>query len=50
MIRAKRGWHNPAKLNDPSTEGKCPYCRKYVKSLEAHFRSKHKNEKLVVEI
>jgi len=36
-----------AKFVDPSTEGKCPYCKKHVKSLEAHVKAKHKGEKLI---
>lgn len=42
----KRDWHNPAKQNEPSTEGHCPYCHKPVKSLESHIKAKHKGEKL----
>jgi len=38
--------HNP-KYITPTTEGKCPYCRKHVKSLEAHIKDKHMREKLI---
>ena len=37
---------NPAKFIEPSTEAKCPYCNKFVKSLESHIKSKHLREKL----
>lgn len=43
----KRGWWNPAKYIQRSTKGRCPYCHKPVKSLEAHIKSKHKGEKLI---
>ena len=29
------------KENDPTIEGKCPYCKKYVKSLKHHLHDKH---------
>ena len=45
MVKAKRWWHNPIKHIDPTTEGKCPYCEKYVESLEDHIHDKHKGEK-----
>lgn len=46
MVKAKREWHNPAKQIAPKTEGKCPYCKKNVQSLEKHVKSKHKGEKV----
>jgi len=27
------------------TEGKCPYCKKQVKNIEAHVKDKHLSEK-----
>jgi len=30
----------------PTTDGKCPYCHKHVKALEAHIHDEHKNAKL----
>ncbi|MBU2496807.1 MAG: hypothetical protein KJ767_02000 [Nanoarchaeota archaeon] len=36
-----------AKFIEPSTEGKCPFCKKHVKNLEAHTKIKHMGEKLV---
>ncbi len=27
-----------------STEGSCPYCHKHTKNIEAHIKSKHKEE------
>ena len=47
MVKTKRGWHNPSKHVEETTEGKCPYCHKHVKSLEGHVHDKHKTEKLV---
>ena len=47
MVKSKRGWHNPAKYVEPTTEGRCPYCHKTVKSVEHHIKSKHKGKKLV---
>ncbi len=38
----ERGWHNPKKEIKKTTEGKCPYCHRPVKSLEAHIHDKHK--------
>ena len=35
------------KVLEKTTEGKCEYCNKRVKSLEAHIHDKHKGEKLV---
>jgi len=32
---------------EPTTEGKCNYCHKIVKSLEHHVQAMHKKEKLV---
>jgi hypothetical protein len=43
----KRGWGNPAKQVEPTTEGKCPYCHKNVKCLESHIHDEHKGEKPV---
>jgi protein-disulfide isomerase len=45
MAKPKRGWHNPQKDVKGTTEGKCPYCHKKVKSLEKHIHDKHKGEK-----
>ena len=45
MVKSKRGWHNPAKYIEPTTEGHCPYCNKPVNSLENHIHDKHKGEK-----
>ena len=47
MVKAKRGWRNPARFIEPTTEGRCPYCHKQVRSLEHHIHDKHKREKLV---
>ena len=47
MATPKREWHNPPKYVEPTTEGKCPYCSKHVKSLENHINDKHKGEKLI---
>ncbi len=41
-----KNWHSPQKYIEKSTRGKCPYCHKFVKSLEAHIKSKHKKEKV----
>jgi len=41
-----KNWHNPPKEVKKSVEGKCPYCKKHVKSLEAHINSKHRKEKV----
>ncbi|MBS3151944.1 hypothetical protein J4230_00890 [Candidatus Woesearchaeota archaeon] len=30
-----------------ATKGKCPYCNKYINSVEAHIKSNHLNQKLV---
>ena len=30
------------KHNAPTTEGKCPHCKKHVQSLEHHIRDKHR--------
>ena len=46
MAKAKREWHNPPKYIKPSIEGKCPYCKNSVKSLEAHIHDTHKGEKI----
>ncbi|MBU2561926.1 MAG: hypothetical protein KKD17_06530 [Nanoarchaeota archaeon] len=46
MVKSERGWHNPPKYVKPTTEGKCPYCKKHVKALEKHIHDKHKGEKL----
>ena len=46
MVKVRRRWHNPAKHIDPTTEGKCPYCKKHVQALEDHIHDKHKGEKL----
>lgn len=32
---------------EPTTKGRCPYCHKFVKSLEHHIKAKHKREKLI---
>ncbi len=48
MIKSKRGWHTQPKYVNPTTEGKCPYCKKYVKSLEDHIHDKHKEEKFLM--
>ena len=47
MVKSKRGWNNPPKYVEPTTEGHCPYCHKQVKSLEHHIHDKHKGEKLL---
>ncbi len=44
---SERGIYLPAKYIMPSTEGKCPYCKKHVEGLEAHIKAKHRGEKLV---
>jgi len=49
MAKVKRGWRNPPKQIEKHEEGKCPYCRKHVKSLESHMHDKHKSEKLIRE-
>ncbi len=46
MVKAKHGWHNPAKQIEAPEEGKCSYCNKHVKSLKEHMHDKHKGEKL----
>jgi len=48
MVVSRRGWHNPPKYVEPTTEGVCPFCRKHVQALEAHIKSKHKGETLRV--
>lgn len=45
MPKTKREWHNPAKYVEGTTEGKCPYCKKTVKSLENHIHDHHKGRK-----
>ncbi|MBW2967830.1 hypothetical protein KY362_05070 [Candidatus Woesearchaeota archaeon] len=45
MVKSKRGWHNPPKWVDPSTEGKCPYCKRPVKNIEKHIHDRHIDEK-----
>ena len=35
-----------SKYIKPTTKGKCPYCKKPVKSLEHHIHDKHKEEQL----
>ncbi|MDP3765516.1 MAG: hypothetical protein Q8R04_03305 [Nanoarchaeota archaeon] len=45
MPHIKRGWHNPSKYIELTTEGKCPFCHKHVKSLKNHTHDKHKLEK-----
>ena len=47
MVKSRRNWHNQSKYIEPTTEGKCPYCNKNVKSLEAHIHDVHKKEKLI---
>lgn len=47
MSMKKRGWANPPKEVEPTTEGQCPYCHKHVKALEAHIEAKHKGQKLM---
>ena len=47
MAKANRGWHNPAKQMEAHKEGKCPYCKKHVKSLNDHIHDKHRTEKQV---
>ena len=44
---SERGIYLPAKYVQPSTEGKCPYCKKHMEGLEAHIKAKHRGEKLV---
>nr|MBI4157047.1 hypothetical protein [Candidatus Woesearchaeota archaeon] len=44
-----RGKHHEKRTTLPkfvekSTEGKCKYCNKHVKNLEAHIRSRHKDK------
>jgi hypothetical protein len=36
--------HQP-KYVAPTTEGKCPFCKKNVKALENHIHDKHKGQK-----
>ncbi|HIH66542.1 MAG TPA: hypothetical protein HA282_05015 [Nanoarchaeota archaeon] len=43
----ERGIFLPAKYVQPSTGGKCPYCKKYVEGLEAHTKAKHRGEKFI---
>ncbi|MBU0461318.1 MAG: hypothetical protein KJ574_01895 [Nanoarchaeota archaeon] len=38
-------YHYPKQIK-PTTEGRCPYCHKDVKSLEDHIHDKHRTEKL----
>lgn len=47
MVKKKRDWHNQPKYIKPTTEGKCPYCKNFVKSLEAHIHDAHKGEKMI---
>ena len=47
MAKEKREWHNPPKQIKPPIEGKCPYCKTHVKSLEAHVHDMHKGEKAI---
>ena len=35
----------PRKQIPKHTEGKCPYCKKHSKNLEAHINAKHAAEK-----
>jgi hypothetical protein len=49
MVKSKRGWHNPPKWVEPTTKGKCPYCKKRVESLEKHIHDEHIHEKGVRE-
>lgn len=35
-------WHNPAKIVEHGTHGKCRLCKKTVKNLEAHMKKMHK--------
>ncbi len=37
-------WHSQPKQVKPTTEGKCKYCNRHVKALEAHMHDKHKHE------
>ncbi len=43
-MKEDKGWHQPAKHLNKTTEGTCPYCKKHVKALEAHIHDKHKKE------
>lgn len=45
MADKKRGWRNPPKYIEPTTTGKCPYCKKEFNSLEKHIHDRHKSEK-----
>ncbi|MBI2135029.1 hypothetical protein HYU09_03485 [Candidatus Woesearchaeota archaeon] len=47
MVKAKRGWRNPAKQIEGHEEGECPYCHKHVNSIRSHIHDKHKSEKLI---
>jgi hypothetical protein len=45
--KSKKGWANPSKIVEKTSEGRCPYCHKAVKSLEHHIKSKHRLAKLI---
>ncbi|MFH1063602.1 MAG: hypothetical protein V1729_00815 [Candidatus Woesearchaeota archaeon] len=45
MTNRHKGCNNPKKWVEPTTEGKCKYCNKTVKSLETHIHDKHKGKK-----
>jgi len=44
-FRRKREEHWPRKFIPEHTRGKCPYCKKPFKNIEAHAKAKHRFEK-----
>ncbi|MBU0536272.1 MAG: hypothetical protein KKE20_04865 [Nanoarchaeota archaeon] len=47
MTKTRKGMNKLPRYVSKTTDGKCPYCNKHVKSLENHIHDEHKGKKLI---